>query len=190
MKRSTMLPLTVLLVALTLGGIYGWQAAEGQTRTIQPAAADAYSQNFAVAQNANGTTASRSRYSVRLSQRAKLLKAVKALQSAKDDKAKDKAKSDLTKVLNTVFDADLKQRQEEIAKIEARIKKLKATLDKRRTARDRIIDLQIKVLVNEADGLGFPSRTGSRTIFPEMYSYPPFRNSYGSGAFGSTSRSR
>lgn len=190
MKRSTLLPLTVLLVALTLGGIYGWQSAEGQTRTVQPAAVDAYSRSVTFAQNANGSTAGRTRYSSRLTMRAKLIKAVKALQNAKDDKQKDRAKSDLTKVLNSVFDADLKQREKEIADVEARIKKLKATLDKRRTARDRIIDLQIKVLVNEADGLGFPSRTGSRSVIPGMNPFSSFSNRNSNSVFGSGSRSR
>jgi len=72
-------------------------------------------------------------------------------------------KAELTKQLEAAvtkyFDTDLQGRETELAKIEERVKKLRAQLDRRRTAKAEIIQLQLKVLANEAEGLGFS--TGS-----------------------------
>lgn len=71
----------------------------------------------------------------------------------------DAKKADLTKKLETAvdkqFDEDLKNRETELTKLEERLTKLRAQLERRRKAKTEIIQLQIKVMVNEADGLGF-----------------------------------
>ena len=99
----------------------------------------------------------------------KLRRAIKILRTAKGAAAKEKATVNLSKLLKDQFDTDLKQREKEIASIEARVKQLRSILGKRRDARNEIIELQVKVLVNEAKGLGFPAaatrRTG-RSSFP------------------------
>ena len=68
-------------------------------------------------------------------------------------------KADLTKKLEaaivTNFDEDMTSRETELTKLEARLTKLRAQLDRRRKAKPEIIQLQLKVMVNEADGLGF-----------------------------------
>lgn len=124
--------------------------------------------------------------------RKKMRDAIKLLRTAKTTVAKDKAKNDLSALLKDQFDADLKRREKEIADIEARVKDLRSVLDKRRTARDNIIQLQIKVLVNEAEGLGFPGGN-STTNDP----YGQFRNrfvgrrsGYSSSTTGGNSRGR
>jgi hypothetical protein len=48
-------------------------------------------------------------------------------------------------------------REKELAELEKRLAKLREQLDRRRTKKQDIMDLQIKVLLNEADGLGFYS---------------------------------
>jgi TolA-binding protein len=96
-----------------------------------------------------------------------------------DDDAK---KADLTKKLETAvdkqFDEDLKNRETELTKLEERLTKLRAQLDRRRKAKAEIIQLQIKVLVNEADGLGF-----SGASFADPNSAPGV-TLYGVGAGG------
>ncbi|MFO1092581.1 MAG: hypothetical protein U0992_04600 [Planctomycetaceae bacterium] len=52
-------------------------------------------------------------------------------------------------------------REQEIRDIEERVKKLQAQLERRRAAKAELLDLQLKVLVNEAEGLGFYGRGGS-----------------------------
>jgi hypothetical protein len=48
-------------------------------------------------------------------------------------------------------------RKKELADIESRLEKLRAQLERRRAKKDEIVDLQVKVAINEAEGLGFTS---------------------------------
>jgi hypothetical protein len=86
----------------------------------------------------------------------------------------EEKKGELTKQLETAvakhFDEDMKARQTELTKLEERLKKLRAQLDRRSKAKAEIIQLQIKVLINEAEGLGFsggsPFDSGVRAVTP------------------------
>jgi hypothetical protein len=73
-----------------------------------------------------------------------------------EDEAK---KPDLTKKLEAAvakhFDEDMKVRETELTKLEERLKKLRGQLERRTKAKAEIIQLQLKVLINEAEGLGF-----------------------------------
>jgi hypothetical protein len=86
-----------------------------------------------------------------------------------DDEAK---KADLTKQLEAAvakhFDEDMKTRETELTKLEERLKKLRAQLDRRAKAKAELIQLQVKVLVNEAEGLGF---SGASSFDPKV-AYP------------------
>lgn len=86
---------------------------------------------------------------------AAIRNAVRKLQAAEDEAEKEEAKKKMSALLVTYFDADMKSRETEIAKIEDRVRNLRTQLDKRRAAKDDIIQLQLKVLENEAEGLGF-----------------------------------
>ncbi len=91
------------------------------------------------------------------------------------------AKADLAKKLETAvsqyFDADLKLREDQLSKLEERVTKLRGQLERRRKAKADIVQLQTKVLTNDADGLGFSgtslfdnSTVGS--IFPNATESP------------------
>lgn len=71
----------------------------------------------------------------------------------------DKKKAELVKRLETAiaesFDDDMKDREGEISKLEERLTKLRTLLERRRKAKADIVQLEVKVLTNEADGLGF-----------------------------------
>jgi hypothetical protein len=75
------------------------------------------------------------------------------------DATEEAKKADITKKLEAAvtkfFDEDQKARETDLTKLEERLKKLRAQLDRRSKAKADIIQLQIKVLVNEAEGLGF-----------------------------------
>jgi hypothetical protein len=77
-----------------------------------------------------------------------------------------KKKVELTKQLEAVvaegFDEDMKIREGELSKLEERLNKLRAQLDRRRKAKSEIIQLEVKVLLNEAAGLGFSNGPGER----------------------------
>ncbi len=80
-------------------------------------------------------------------------------------------KAELTKKLETAvtksFDEDMKARETELTRLEERLNKLKDQLDRRRRAKADIIQLQLKVLANEAEGLGFSRTPGYDDIKAE-----------------------
>ena len=58
------------------------------------------------------------------------------------------------------FDVQRKRRELELARIEARVQKLRDQIKKRNDARDTIIDRRFEQLIDEADGLGWGQPTG------------------------------
>jgi hypothetical protein len=82
--------------------------------------------------------------------------AVEKLKSAKSEADKTNATNEISKLLEKSFQRDLERREHEIAQVEARVKKLRDQIEKRKKAKDDILNLRLKTIVNEADGLGFP----------------------------------
>lgn len=68
------------------------------------------------------------------------------------------SREEMSKLLASYFDADMKNRLAGLADMTERVKRLTAQLGKRQAARDEIVQLQLNVLVNEAAGLGFYSQ--------------------------------
>jgi hypothetical protein len=87
--------------------------------------------------------------------------AVQMYRDAQDDDGRKEATKAMSAALSNYFDADMKLREQEILDIEARVKKLQAQLARRSEAKAELLDLQLKVLVNEAEGLGFYGRASS-----------------------------
>jgi hypothetical protein len=81
--------------------------------------------------------------------------AAAAVHNAEDEKSKRQAQDRLEDLLDRYFDNDIRRRERELEDIEQRLKKLEAALERRREKRSEIVDLAVKVLLNEADGLGF-----------------------------------
>lgn len=102
----------------------------------------------------------------------KLQAAIKSLKTSKTESEKKKAADIISAQLKLQFERDLKKREEELAKVEERVRSLREQLDKRKAAQDDIINLRLQTLVNDANGLGFPTNNfgGSSTsgaYFPE-----------------------
>jgi hypothetical protein len=94
--------------------------------------------------------------------------AAAAVSAAEDSDAKAAAEKNLADVLDKVFEVDLKRREEELVKIEDRLKKLRALVALRREKKQEIIDLQRNVALHEAEGLGFydqPSAPDAKALF-------------------------
>ncbi len=85
-----------------------------------------------------------------------LEQAVEKLKSAKTDADKTAATKELSELLEKSFQRDLERREKQLAEVEARVKKLRDQIEKRKKAKDEIINLRLKTIVNEAEGLGFP----------------------------------
>ena len=100
------------------------------------------------------------------------------------DEQKSNAKQEIEALLNQYFDEDIKARQAKITEIEQRIAKLKAQLERRRAAKGELVQLQMKLIENEAAGLGFFGTDDARRMrgIPQIihsrtgdvfYSVPP-----------------
>jgi hypothetical protein len=93
-----------------------------------------------------------------------LRRATEALRSADSLDQKTDATRVVTDVLNQLFDVDFQRRADELVQIEQRVKALREQLEQRRQRRQEIVDLQIKVIQYEADGLGlFGMPSGQNT---------------------------
>src|SRR5262245_37031119 len=114
------------------------------------------------------------------STRGEISQLVKQLRDTTDEAKK----AELTKKLETAvgkhFDEDMKVREAELARLEERLKKLKDQLERRRKAKAEILQLHVKVLVNEAEGLGFSGASffehagiGGSNLAPLPASGPP-----------------
>ncbi len=80
------------------------------------------------------------------------------LRQAKTVEAKERSKKALEALLGNYFDSDMKRRQAELDAVKQRVAKLEALFKKRPAAKDEIIELQLKMTVNESEGLGFFSQ--------------------------------
>lgn len=77
------------------------------------------------------------------------------------------------------FEEGMKVRENELADVEARVQKLRSQLERRRAKKEEIIDLQVKVAINEAEGLGFTSQAPNRIwIDPTPVAFEAPRSAY------------
>jgi len=86
---------------------------------------------------------------------AELRQAADAVRKAKGDEETNAARRKLGELIEKCFENDMVQRQRELAQLEKRLANLREQLDRRKAKKQDIVDLQMKVLLNEADGLGF-----------------------------------
>lgn len=84
-------------------------------------------------------------------------KGLKQYREAKTDEEKKQAEESVSTALSKFFELDMQNREDEVRAVEERVKKLREQLGTRREAKDQMIQLQLKVLVNETNGLGFYS---------------------------------
>src|SRR6185436_2293276 len=97
--------------------------------------------------------------------------AMKKLRDAKGDDEKQAAKTALRNVLAKIFEEDMNAREKQAKEIETRLATLRQRYQERQKAANEILDLQLKVLENEAAGLGFTSG-GSVTVVPSTAAAP------------------
>lgn len=91
---------------------------------------------------------------------AKQLQAMHAakakLKKAENEAARKVATDVIQQCLVKQFEQDLVQREKELTAVEERLKTLRQQLEKRKQAKDEIITLRLKTIINNAEGLGFP----------------------------------
>ncbi len=91
-------------------------------------------------------------------QNAELKKAVEKLKDKEaSEQDKTAAKEKIISILSEQFDEDMTERSKQIAELEKKLATLKEQIEKRKDAKKRMIDLRVEMLLNESEGLGFPS---------------------------------
>jgi hypothetical protein len=74
---------------------------------------------------------------------------------ASDDEQRQKIKAQLAELVARQFNLQQRIREDEVAQIEARVKKLRALIEKRKAAQQSIIENRLDQLLREAEGLGW-----------------------------------
>jgi hypothetical protein len=124
-----------------------------------------------------------------MQERQAFAKAYAAYQAAKDDvEARSKAVEDLKTGLGKQYDSFIEGQAKQIAELEERLANLKEKLDKRRAAKERMVELKLQMVLSQAEGLGFPDAGPPNaaffygdvgtTIVPAVVPQYPDPNSY------------
>lgn len=95
--------------------------------------------------------------------------ALTKLKAAESNEDREAASSELREALADQFDNDIERRKKELEAVAAKLKEMQDLLDKRIASADKIIDLRMQVLLQDADGLGW-NNASSADIF--RYSLP------------------
>src|SRR3569623_675466 len=74
---------------------------------------------------------------------------------ASDDEQRQKIKAQLAELVAKQFNLQQQIREDEVAQIEVRVKKLRALIEKRKAAQQSIIENRLDQLLREAEGLGW-----------------------------------
>lgn len=83
--------------------------------------------------------------------------ALAKLRETESEDDRNKSITEIRGLLSKQYDESLDRYEDYLAELEARLAKMKEQVDKRRDAKMELVDLRLKTLVNEADGLGWPS---------------------------------
>ena len=94
--------------------------------------------------------------------RQKLHEAISQVRSPDVVEAKKKESKDLiAKYLKAEFKADQESRREQVERLEKQVEQLRKQLTKRDESQDKLIELRLQLLENDAAGLSFPDSWGS-----------------------------
>ena len=84
-----------------------------------------------------------------------LQQGVAAYQATTDEEAKRAIEAKIEALLGELFDVQQQEREAQLKPMEERVKKLRETLSKRGAMRDDLVQLRLKVLLQDADGMGW-----------------------------------
>ena len=87
------------------------------------------------------------------------------LNSTRDAVEREELGESLRTLLGFVFDSDLSRREKDVEELEAQVAKIRAEFDRRRSMRDRIIEVQIETALLQSEGLLFPSLAATNSNF-------------------------
>ncbi len=112
--------------------------------------------------------------------REQLQAAVRTIKSPDaDDTKRIEAKQLISKYLKAEFQWDQDGRREQVQRLETQLAELKKQLSKREDSQDKLIDLRLQLLENDATGLSFPEAWANIAIGP--MATPQYPSYYSSG---------
>ena len=85
---------------------------------------------------------------------------------------KKEAKEFIAKYLKAEFQADQESRREQVERLEKQVEQLKTQLAKREESQDKLVELRLQLLENDAAGLSFPDSWVSLSGQPPFAGYP------------------
>ena len=100
-------------------------------------------------------------------------KAVARLKDAESEKEKDEAIAVIRKELEKQYDEFLVQNEKQLEQMQERLDKLRAQLQRRKRAKDRMVDLRLETVIGEAEGLIWPSNRNSFWRAEPTIVHPP-----------------
>ncbi len=86
-------------------------------------------------------------------------KAVQELKKAKTDEEKQAAQDAVKVELEKLYDVYLAQNEKQLQQLEERLVKLRDQLEKRKQAKEKLVDLRLQMMISEAEGLGWPGNS-------------------------------
>lgn len=119
----------------------------------------------------------------RLQNNRALNAAIKSYKAAEDGEAKEEAVDEIRGLLDESYDRALENYEEYLTNLEKKIEELREQLGKRKSAKSKIVDLRLKVITNEADGLGWPDNRSS-SLFGSSFGLPGAGYFPGQSPFG------
>lgn len=90
------------------------------------------------------------------------------IKSAEDDEARQEAIDQARAALEKHYDQYVDGYEKQVSQMEERVAKLRDQLDKRKAAKERLVEMKLEMLTSQADGLGWPGDS------PPAQSLSPF----------------
>ena len=100
--------------------------------------------------------------------------AVEAMKKAESDEDRRDAEAKVRELLAEQYQAFLVENEKQIEQLQKRLNDLKEQLDRRRRAQDKMVDLEMKRVINESEGLVWPNRSSRRSGGPMWRNSDPF----------------
>lgn len=111
-----------------------------------------------VTQDGFGTIVAGPRATLRTDKTSSALRALKKAKADDDDDAQAEAERSLRSALEDEYDAMLESHEKQLDALEKKISELRKQLRRREDAKSELVDLRFKMMLHEADGLGWPGR--------------------------------
>jgi hypothetical protein len=94
----------------------------------------------------------------------KIQEAVRQFANSTDETARVELRANISRLLEQQFELRQKRHEQTVQKLEERVRLLRAALQKRENARQKMVDGRLNVLLEEAEGLGWGDFNGAQPL--------------------------